>query len=458
MKRWRPHTYQRAALAHLHRQSGRGAALFLDPGAGKTATVLQYIVDTKQKAVIVAPVRVIHSVWRQEAEKWEQFKHLKFSLVHGTPVQRDAALRADADIYLINPEYVSKILTDKKISVAFWSIKKSLLVIDESSKFKSHRSARTKAMIRIAVKFKDRILLTGTPTPQGMMDLWSQFRIADYGHALGTGITEFKQKYFYQGGYKGYEWLLRAGAQEEIEERIKDVAFRIDMEKYIDLPPVVFNDILVDMPARAMKTYREVEQDLFCGLDSGGVLTADSAGARYNKCRQIANGCVYGDDGMVEFVHDQKIQAVESLVEELNGKPLLLAYQFRHDLSALRKKWPKIPYIAGGVSGKAADDLCRQWNAGKLPLLAVHPLSLSHGVNMQAGGNDLAWFGLTDNLESYLQLNKRLHRQGVAGQVRIHRIIARRTIELAMRRNLNQKEGGQASLLKAISEYRRSHG
>lgn len=446
---WEPHDYQRGAVQHLDSRADKGSALLLDPGAGKTACVLEWIVKNKLGPVlIVAPLRVIQSVWRQEAEKWDQFKHLRFSLVHGTKAKRGRALKAKADVYLVNPEFVSKLENMKSLPQF------EVLIVDESSKFKNPAAKRTRSLCRLAKRFKYRVILTGTPTPRSLEDLFSQAYVADLGETFGSRVGQFRNKYFIKGGFRGYQWLLRPGSQARIEEAVAPLAYRIDAKEFLNLPPVVFNDIEVDMPAKAAKVYKALERDLLNELDEEDLVLATSAGARYTKCRQVANGSVYDEEGEVQLIHTAKAEAIESLVEELSGKPLLVAYQFRHDLMALKKLFPNIPHIGGDVKAADGGRLIDEWNAGVLPILAVQPQSLSHGVNMQAGGNDLAWFGLPNDLELYIQLNARLHRQGVQGTVRIHRISTRGTVDSMVRERLESKDGVQQSLLASLLRYK----
>jgi len=464
--RFSPHQYQRTALEWLIKRTilgspeESGAALFLDPGLGKTSITLSWLrllsgMKLQKAALIVAPLRVIYSVWPQEVRKWDQFRGLRTVLIHGSPTKRQAALSTPGDLYLINPEGMSWLFEVMgKRELPF-----DTLIIDESSKFKAWSSKRTKALRRLLPQFKRRLILTGTPSPNGIEDLFAQVFIADRGASLGTALSKYRSRYFYRGGFGGYSWTPHQGAEEKIYQKIGDLCLRMSAEEYLDLPEMLENDIWLDLPPKAEKQYKQMEKEFFLALEQDhGELTPVNAGARYNACRQIANGGVYDseDKSLVHQIHSAKIEVIREIVEELQGKPALIAFQYRHDLERLRHVWPALESIDGATSPTKADQIVERWNRGELPLLAVQPQSLSHGVNMQSGpGRDIIWLGLNDSLEVYLQLNARLHRQGVAGQVRIHRILARGTVDEAVRDRIESKEQSQEALLNALESYRK---
>ena len=458
--RFVPHGYQRFALAWLIQRTlidgEGGGAYFLDPGLGKTPTTLAWLRLLKmtglaRKTLVVAPLRVVYSVWPRECDKWDQFKGFRCSIVHGSATARMAAISTDADLYLINPEglvWLENYYTDRSMSF-------DILVVDESSKFKSWSSKRTKSLRKLLSRFRFRLILTGTPSPNSLEDLFSQVFICDLGKSLGTSITSFRNRYFYRGGFGGYKWQPSAGASEAIEKRINPLCLRLSAENHLDLPALLFNDIVIDLPPKIQRAYKKLEREMFLAIDNGEELVMTNAGAKSLACRQLAGGGVYDENKDPVHIHTAKIEAIVDIVEELQGKPALIAFQFKHDLERLRKAFPKILSIDGRCGAKEADDLIEQWNAGKLPLLAVQPQSLSHGINMQAGpGRDIIWLGLTDNLETYLQLNARIHRQGVTGQVRIHRILARRTVDEAIVERIESKDRSQNALLESLSRYR----
>ena len=303
-----------------------------------------------------------------------------------------------------------------------------------------------------------RVILTGTPSPRCLSDLFAQAFILDDGQSLGKSLWAFRRYYMVRGGFEGREWLLRHDAPPRINRAIEGLVLRLAAEDYLDLPPTIHNDVWIDLPAKAASAYRAVQRELFDEIDRG-LATAANASS-YVTCRGVANGGYYEYDEAGKrhtvHLHDAKVEAVCDIVDELFGKPALVAYQFNHDLERLRRNFPKAPVICGGTPALKADAIIQAWNLGQVPVLLVQPQSLSHGVNLQAGGNDAIWFGLPDQLEVYLQFNARLHRQGVEGQVRIHHILARGTVDIAVRANLEKKNRQQDGLLTALRQYRES--
>ncbi|MEM6471697.1 MAG: DEAD/DEAH box helicase [Planctomycetota bacterium] len=455
MKKFVPHAYQHRCLSWLIKRTivddHAGGALFLDPGLGKTATTLAWIKLLRQlgkahRVLIVAPLRVVYSVWGQECSKWEQFAGLRCSILHGSKAAREKALAADADLFLINPEGMEWLKGTGRDFDA--------LVVDESSKFKNWSAKRTKALRKMLDSFRYRVILTGTPSPNGIADLFSQVFIVDQGETLGRNVTQFRERYFYRGGYGGYQWLPNEGSATAIQKKIAPLAIRLSSEDNLDLPEMLINDVWVDLPKPVLKDYKRLEREMFIALESGEEIVAGNAGSKYNACRQFAGGAVYDEERNAQSIHDSKITALLDLIDELQGKPILIAYAYTHELHRIQKALPKCPAIYGETSGTEADRLIEKWNSGGLRVLAVQPKSLSHGINMQAGpGRDIAWFSLTDNLEDYQQLNKRIHRQGVTGNVRIHRLLSRRTVDEAISARLESKDNSQAALLNAIREY-----
>lgn len=452
---FQPHDYQREAIDFLVRrlylEGQAGAGLFMDCGLGKTAITLSAIqalrdVGEVRRTLIVAPLRTIYSVWPQEIAKWEF--NLTWTRYHGA--KRRQALEGDADILLVNPEGLAalwRLLPDNAFD---------LLVVDESTKFKNAMAKRTQTLFCMLPQVRKRICLTGTPSPRCLSDLFAQAFILDDGQALGKSIWTFRQTYMCRGGFEGKEWILRRDAPPRINRAIEHLVLRLAADDHLDLPPIVHNDVWVDLPAKAAAAYRAVEDELFDEIDDGLANAASSAS--YLTCRGVANGGYYhrDEDGKrhTVHVHDAKVEAVCDVVDELFGKPVLVAYQFHHDLERLQRKFPRAPVICGGTPAAKADDIVQAWNRGQLPVLLVQPQSLSHGVNLQAGGNDAIWFGLPDQLEVYLQFNARLHRQGVQGQVRIHHVLARGTVDAAVRANLQRKSRQQDGLLTALRQYR----
>jgi SNF2 family DNA or RNA helicase len=458
--RFKPHSYQQDAIEFLERN--HCAALFADPGLGKTAVVL-HLLDRlwwrsgcTLQALVIAPLRVIYSVWPEEIDKWDLI--LPYSILHGKG-KEDRPGHATID--LLNVENVFWLLESPDMP------KYDVLVIDESSKFKNYASKRFKALKKRLLNFDWRIILTGTPSPNSLEDLYSQIYIVDKGEALGPHITAYRKSYFYPTAFRDFvEYNLKPGADKVIQRKIAPLVKRIDAASNLDLPPLVEHTIKVELPARARKVYDDFEKRLFAEIDGGEQFALSSAASAYNVCRQIANGRFYKPPKALELVrvskdrevinlHKAKIEALSELVGELQGKPLLIAYHYRHDLEQLREHFgPDVPVIGGGTSAKDSAQLIDEWNAGELPLLLGHPQSMSHGINLQGGGNDVAWFALTDNLENYLQFVRRVFRQGVQGQVRVHHIVARKTIDEAIMKRLKSKDKTQAALLNALAAYR----
>lgn len=456
---FKPHDYQRAAINFL--LHNRCAGIFADPGLGKTAITLSIIKRFKDHpkfrgALIIAPLRVCEIVWPAEIKYWDQFNDLSYEILHGS--NRFEAAKRKADVYLLNVENI------------FWLFEYdfdwNMLVIDESSKFKSHMAKRFKTIRKHLDRFTRRIILTGTPAPNSLMDQYSQIYIIDKGEALGCYITHYRSRYFYPISYRKFiEWNLKPGADKAIQKKISKLVMRIDAKSHLTLPPITYNQISIRLPSKAMAIYKKLEQKFFAEIDETPVLLGSAASA-YNACRQVANGCLYEPpDPLIPrsqqpkrktlSLHHAKLDAVQELVDELQGKPVLIAYHYKHDLTQLLSKFGKgTPYLGGGVSSVKSTEIVEAWNAGKLPILLGHPQSIAHGLNLQHGGHDVIWFSLTDNLENYLQFNQRVYRQGVTGQVRIHLLIAKNTIDEAIMLRLKQKDKTQQALLNAIKRYR----
>jgi len=446
---WTPHEYQLRAVDFLLGQDA--AALFLDPGLGKTSTVLAALVALKKarkfkRALIVAPLRVVQMTWPAELEKWTDFAGLRMVSLHG--YKKEQALLEPADVHLINPEGLAWLWRSLK---GKWPY--DVLVIDESTKFKSWSAQRTKALRQRLDKFTRRWILTGTPAPQGIQDLFSQIYILDGGERLGKYITYFRTRFMVQGGYNGYEWKPKQGALEEIEELLADVVMRLDAKDWLELPELTFVDIPVELPKDVRQKYEELEEELITELESSEV-SAIHAGALGMKLRQVTNGCVYVDDGHAVTVHTQKVEALEDLVEELSGQPLLVGVAFLPEVDLIRKHLGyEVPYLGGGVSKTEAQGILLRWNAGLIPVLLAHPASVSHGLNLQGACRHICWYGLTWNLEEWDQFIRRVYRQGQkASQVIVHNIVAARTKDQEIAKVLRHKDATQTSLLLALKK------
>jgi len=463
--KFEPHPYQNLAIEFLIQRTivdqELGAMLFLDPGLGKTSCTLAWIniilkLGIAKKVLIVAPLKVCYSVWPSEIAKWDQFRHLTYSIVHGTPEQRMAGMSRKADIYITNVDGIKWLRSMSK----FKKLPFDVIVLDESSKYKTWGSDRTKALREIIPQFKHRICLTGTPCPNGLIQLFPQVFMADNGKALGKTITSFREKYFYRVG-QFYNYKPHANTQAYVENAIKDVALTLLAKDHLDMPELVNNDIWVTLPKKRMAEYKRLEALMFIELaeSEGKSITPKNAGAKYNLCKQYCNGGVYlnleSGGREIHHLHDLKTDALEDLVDELQGKPVLVGYQYEHDLIRLQRRFKNLEYINGSVSPKKTNILVDRWNNDDIQILAVQPKSLSHGVNMQSGsGRDVVWYGLTDDLEDYSQFIRRVYRQGVGSQVRNHRILCANTVDVAIRERVDSKEATQLSLLQALSNYR----
>lgn len=476
---WKPHAYQKKAVKFLLEHAA--AALFLDPGLGKTSITLAAIKMLKQrnllaKVLLIAPLRVCHSVWPKEVEKWEDFHGLRVVVLHGP--QKQLRLQEDADIYVINPEGLEWLLQVEKTTTARQKVKVAIdsarwkalgfdtLVIDELSKFKHIRTARFKALKLVLHTFRRRWGLTGSPAPNGLMDLFGQCYVIDQGRTLGRYITNYRLKYFIQS-YDGFSWNIRAGAEQEIYRQLSPLVLRMSADDYLEMPTLVENDIRIDLPPTARAIYDQLEQELIAKLDMR-VVVASTAAAASIKCRQVANGGLYLDPEVQALVklpktsrewvnlHTAKIDALADLIEELQGSPLLVAYDFEHDLDRLRERFGRdIPYIGGGVSSARSLELERAWNAGELPVLFGHPQSIAHGLNLQEVGHHICWHSLTWDFELYDQFIRRVHRQGNKSKtVFVHRIIANYTVDEAMLVAMRTKRHGQNALFDALQQLR----
>jgi len=402
------------------------------------------------KVLVIAPKRVAEDTWMREIDKWDHLKHLRISKVLGTQKQRLEALNAAADIYVINRENVVWLVDLYKNSWPFDTV-----VIDELSSFKSNKSQRFKQLKKVTPLINRMIGLTGTPTPNGYLDLWSQLYLLDRGERLGKTIGGYRDRYFSPGrrnGYTVFDWDLKDMAEEAIQNKIKDICISMDAKDYLDLPERINNNVYVTMEPKAQQLYEELEKDLILKVD-GEEITALTAATLTNKLLQMANGSVYNSDRDVIHIHDGKLDALEEILE-FNQEPVLVFYNFKHDYNRLMERFKGLKPRKLETSQDISD-----WNDGKIRLLLAHPASVGHGLNIQAGGHVIVWFGLTWSLELYQQANARLDRQGQTKSVVVHHLITEGTVDEDVMKALERKETGQAALLEAvkakIEKYRR---
>ena len=409
-----------------------------------------------RKALIFAPLRVCYHVWSHIGElgKWSDFSDLRVSLLHGK--DKEKAIDADADLYVINYEGLPWLLPRVE---RLFKHGVDLLVIDELSKCKRHNTQRFKMFKSILGRFKRRWGLTGSPASNGLLDLWGEAYMLDLGKSLGRFITHFRCQYFYPSGYQGYEWLPQPDAEERIYKALKPLMLTMNDVDYLDLPDLVECNVWVDLPDAVRPKYDELEAEFITDLENG-VVVASSAAVACGKLRQMASGGIYlhGEEKRVtHHLHDAKTEALQEIVEELQGQPVFIAFEFHHDLERMRRAFPNLPAIHGGTPEKECARLIAAWNAGELPMLAAHPAAVGHGLNLQGGScANIVWYTPTFHFENYEQFNRRVYRQGnKAERVIVHRILARKTVDEAVARSIHSKDKTQRALFDALKEYAR---
>lgn len=479
-KKWEPGAYRLKAVKFLLEHWS--ALLLLDPGLGKTSITLAAIRILKdkglvKKTLIVAPIKVIELTWPNERNKWTDFHGLSMVMLHG--VNKEEALGIEADIYLINPEGFDWLLGVSKTkgktgkmtvtaNKARWrSFGFDLVVFDEITKFKNHASGRFKAFKQVRRDGLRYWGLTGSPAAKGLLHLFEICYIVDGGETLGSFVTKWRSKFF-ERNFSGFGYTVREGAENEIYERIAPLALRMAAEDYVKMPSIVPNDIVVELPEAAMDVYKKLHNSFIAKLEEG-VVTAANAGVLTNKLRQIANGAIYLDPEVVAMVklpksvkewapiHDEKLDALERLVEELQGTPLLVAYDYAHDLARLRERFGKdLPVLGSGTTTADTRRIEREWNRGDIPLLAAHPMAVAHGLNLQEDKKHVAWYSMIYDFELYDQFIRRVRRTGNDNRVVfVHRIMAKGTVDFAAAAALRSKDECQREFFKAIKKLQR---
>lgn len=450
MTQWYPKPYQFEGIKFVLGNANCG--IFLDPGMGKTSILLAAISHLRatgytNKVFIVAPIRPMYKVWPDEIKKWDEFRHLSYTILHGKDKERN--LNLVKDIYLINPEGLKWLFQMDGLN----KIGADMLVIDESTKFKDYSTTRFKLMKPCLSKFKRRVILTGEPAPNGYMDLFGQCYIMDQGATLGRYITHYRARFFHQTGYGGYEWTMRKGADKEIQELIRPYVMRLAAEDHLDMPELIFNDIFIDLPPEARNIYKQFEDNFIAEVGDATILSTNAA-AIGSKCRQVANGGVYDEFHISHPIHDIKTQALFDLVEQLQGNPILVAYEFQHDLERIRRVFKDAPCLTG-MTGRKLEWTIDAFNKGNIPILIAHPASAGHGLNLQESCHHVCYYGLTWDLDLYHQFYKRVWRQGQPNnRVFVHRILADKTLDKTVARTLYGKDATQAAFLRGIrSDY-----
>ena len=438
-----PHDYQTYATNFILQHPI--SAVFLDMGLGKSVITLTAIFDLVldsfliRKVLVIAPLRVARDTWPFEIEKWDHLKGLTYSVAIGTEQERKFALMRNVDVYIINRENVDWLVNKSGLPFDF-----DMVVVDELSSFKAYSSKRFKALRRVRPKVKRIVGLTGTPSGNGLMDLWAEIGILDMGQRLGRFITHYRNKFFTpekRNQLVVFSYKPLPGAEDEIYRLISDITISMKNTDYIKLPELVMNEISVWLPEKEQKAYDTIKRDLVLSLEEHEI-DALNAASLSNKLLQMANGAVYDENGGVAHLHDRKLDALEDIIEAANGKPVLVAYWFKHDLERILNRFPAVKLDSAAS--------IRRWNDGKIPLAVIHPASAGHGLNLQAGGSTLVWFGLTWSLELYQQTNARLWRQGQKDTVVIHHIITKGTIDDDVMLALKRKDKTQTALINAV--------
>lgn len=441
--RYNAHDYQKYATEFILQHPI--AAVFLEMGLGKSVITLTALFDlildqfVIGKVLVIAPLRVARDTWPSEIQKWDHLKGLKYSVVVGTAAERKAALMHQADVYIINRENVDWLINKSGIPLRF-----DMIVIDELSSFKSWQAKRFKSLLKVRPFVKRIVGLTGTPSSNGLMDLWAEFRVLDLGKRLGRYITHYRNAYFTPDKRNAeviFSYKPLPGAEDQIYKRIEDITISMKSCDYLKLPECVINEFPVFMSEKEQEVYDSFRDDMVAKIKDKEI-DAVNAAVLSGKLLQMANGAVYDDGKNSLLIHDRKLDALEDLIEGANGKPVLVAYWYQHDAERIKSRFD-IREI------KTSKDIM-DWNIGDIPVAIIHPASAGHGLNLQTGGSTLIWFGLTWSLELYQQTNARLHRQGQTDTVIIHHIIAKGTIDENVMKALRQKEKTQNALIDAV--------
>lgn len=441
--KYNPHSYQEYAIRYI--ETHPISALLIDMGLGKTSITLTAIhnllFDSFEvcKVLVIAPLRVAKNTWTDEIKKWEHLSTLTYSLIVGNENERLSALNEKADIYIINRENVDWLVNKSGYKFDF-----DMVVIDELSSFKNHQSKRFKSLMKVRPLVKRIVGLTGTPSSNGLMDLFAEFKILDMGKRLGYFIGQYRNTYFKPDKMNGpivYSYKPLPNAENAIYEKISDITVPMKANEYLKMPELLTSNYVVELSNSEKNQYDEMKKSLVLEITDGEI-TASNAASLSNKLCQLSNGAIYDDEQNIVEIHDRKLEALEDIIESMNGKPLLIAYWYRHDLERIKSRF-SVREI------KTSEDIS-DWNDGKIPVALIHPANVGHGLNLQSGGSTLVWFGLTWSLELYQQTNARLYRQGQKNTVVIQHIIAKGTIDEQILKALQRKDKTQSDLIDAV--------
>ena len=441
---YQPHQYQEYATNKILDQPAVG--LFLDMGLGKTVSTLtaidQLLYDyfDANNVLVIAPLRVAQKTWPDEVRKWDHLKHLRISRVLGPEKQRKIALRDKADIWVINRENVEWLVDYYGKNWPF-----DMVVIDELSSFKSSKARRFRALRKVRPIIKRIVGLTGTPAPNGLIDLWPQVYLLDQGAALGKTLTGYRERYFEPGKRNRtviFQWDPKAGAQEAIYKNLEDLCVSMSAADWLQMPERIDRVVSIQIPEAARVNYDQLERDLLLPFADGDI-TADTMAVLSNKLLQMANGAVYDENGSTREIHQAKLESLNDILEAANGQPVLVFYAYKHDLDRIKAQIPAAQVL------DTEDDI-EKWNQGKISVLLAHPASAGHGLNLQTGGNIIVWFGLTWSLELYQHANARLHSQGQEKSVIVHHLVAEGPIDEDVMKALAGKDVNQKALLEAV--------
>ena len=441
-----PHKYQKYAIDFIKQHTI--SALLLDMGLGKTAISLTAVNDLMldsfevHKVLIIAPLRVARFSWGAEIRKWDHLKNLRYSIVVGTEKERRTALQQKADIYIINRENLPWLIENSKFDY-------DMVVVDELSSFKNHQAKRFKALMKVRPSVKRIVGLTGTPSSNGLMDLFAEFKLLDMGQRLGRFIGQYRTAYFQPDKMNGmvvYSYKPLPDAEEKIYEKISDITISMKATDHLQMPALISSCYEVELSAAERQKYEQLKKDLVLPIGYDEITVANAAALSGKLC-QLANGAIYDDDNKAVRIHDRKLDALEDIIESMNGRPLLVAYWFKHDYDRITERLSelKVPF-----SKLDTDESIVKWNSGEIPVALIHPASAGHGLNLQSGGSTLVWFGITWSLELYQQTVARLWRQGQKNTVVIQHIITKNTIDENIMAALDKKEHTQTALIEAV--------